>query len=101
MGASVSLKTFSLSATITTAAPGAVHAAVSAVLGARAVVRADDGGLAVEAPAVVGVEARELNRRLYSAVRGVDEAARLRAEWTSDGSCERFRGYVLVKGQGR
>ena len=78
-----------------------MRAAVSDVLGPRVVVRASGSQLTVEAPAIVGVESRELNRRLFSAVRGVDDAARLHAEWTADGICERYRGYVFIKGQGR
>jgi hypothetical protein len=74
-------------------------AAVQEVLGRVVTLKPTSDGFIVEAPAVVGVGARELNRRLFSAVRGVDDAARLRAEWTADGVCERYRGYVFVKGR--
>jgi hypothetical protein len=96
----MALRTFAVSATIvTTADPNGVRAAVSDALGPRVVVRAEGEGLIVEVPAVVGVESRELNRRLFSAVRRVDDAARLHAEWTADGIREQYRGYVFVKGR--
>ena len=97
----MSLRTFALSATIVTADPSGVRAALSDALGRGVVVRADGQGLTVGASGIVGVEARELNRRLFSAVLNVDDAARLHAEWTADGISERFRGYVYLKGQGR
>jgi hypothetical protein len=45
-----------------------------------------------------GASARELNRRLLSALRKVEKRTTLRAEWTSDGdTTERFFDYVLKK----
>ena len=40
-------------------------------------------------------------RDRFSAVLKVGDAARMHAEWTTDGISERFRGYVYLKGQGR
>ena len=97
----MSLRTFALSATIVTADPSGVRATLSDALGRGVVVRADGQGLTVEASGIVGVLARELNRRLFSAVLKVGDAARMHAEWTTDGISERFRGYVYLKGQGR
>jgi len=97
----MSLRTFALSATIVTGDPNGVGAALSDALGRGVVVRADGQGLTVEASGIVGVEARELNRRLFSAVLSVDDAARLHAMWTADGVSEKFRGYVYLKGPSR
>jgi len=41
-----------------------------------------------------GSSARDLNRALLSALRHVERKTRLRAEWTSEGTTERFFDYV-------
>ena len=41
-----------------------------------------------------GASARDLNRRLLSALRRVQQLTRLRAEWTSAGVTHRFFDYV-------
>ena len=43
---------------------------------------------------VAGDTAKELNRRLLSAMRRIEKRTRLRAEWTCDGITERFFDYV-------
>jgi len=44
-----------------------------------------------------GARARELNRKLLSALRKVNKKATLRAEWTSGDTTERYFDYVLKK----
>ena len=96
----MTLRTFAVSATVvTTADPSGVREAVSDAFGRGVVVRAADHGLTVEVTSVVGVESRELNRRLFRAVQSVDDAAQLLSEWSADGVCERYRGWVFVKGR--
>jgi hypothetical protein len=51
------------------------------------------GGLHVEG-AMEGTDARDVNRRLLSALRRVEKRTRLRAEWTADGTTYRFFDYV-------
>jgi hypothetical protein len=41
-----------------------------------------------------GADAREVNRRLLSALRRAERRTRLRAEWTGDGQVHRFFDYV-------
>jgi hypothetical protein len=41
-----------------------------------------------------GADARDVNRRLLSALRRVEKRTRLRAEWTGGGSIDRFFDYV-------
>jgi len=41
-----------------------------------------------------GTDARDVNRRLLSALRQAEKKTRLRAEWTSDGHIHRFFDYV-------
>jgi hypothetical protein len=42
-----------------------------------------------------GEDARDVNRRLLSALRRVERRTRLRAEWTADGVTYRFFDYAL------
>ena len=56
-------------------------------------VTATPAGLLVEG-AMEGSEARDVNRRLLSALRRVEERTRLRAEWTAAGTTYRFFDYV-------
>jgi len=41
-----------------------------------------------------GADARDVNRRLRSALRQAERKTRLRAEWTADGHIHRFFDYV-------
>ena len=50
-------------------------------------------GLHVEG-AMEGTDARDVNRRLLSALRRVEKRTRLRAEWTARGTTYRFFDYV-------
>jgi hypothetical protein len=92
------LKTFKLLATVSSDNPAGVRVPLERFLGTKAKIGSTDDGFAVEAT-LVGIEARELNRRLLSDMRGVEKKTRLRAEWTSDGVTERFFDYVLLKGR--
>jgi hypothetical protein len=51
-------------------------------------------GLRVEG-AMEGDDARDVNRRLLSALRGVERRTRLRSEWTSQGVTYCFFDYAL------
>ena len=51
------------------------------------------GGLHVEG-VMDGADAREVNRRLLSALRRAERRTRLRAEWTGGGQIHRFFDYV-------
>jgi hypothetical protein len=44
--------------------------------------------------AMEGTDARDVNRRLLSALRRVERRTRLRAEWTAGGTTYRFFDYV-------
>ena len=56
-------------------------------------VTATPAGLHVEG-AMEGGDARDVNRRLLSALRRVEKRTRLRAEWTAGGTAYRFFDYV-------
>ena len=56
-------------------------------------VTATPEGLHVDG-AMEGTDARDVNRRLLSALRRVERRTRLRAEWTAGGTTYRFFDYV-------
>jgi hypothetical protein len=58
-----------------------------------AVVSEIEDGLHVEGT-MEGADAREVNRRLLSALRRAEKRTRLRAEWAGGGSIYRFFDYV-------
>lgn len=93
----MTLKSFRLRATISSADPHGVHAPLAEFLGRNAKIVRTAEGYAIEAAEIVGVDARELNRRLLSAMRRIAQGTRLRSEWTADGATERFFDYVFVK----
>jgi hypothetical protein len=93
------LRTFKLTATVSSENLEGVRTPLEHFLGPRGKIERADDGLGVEAT-MVGVEARELNRQLLSAMRRVERRTRLRATWTSDGVTERYLDYVLLKGRG-
>jgi hypothetical protein len=93
----MSLRTFRLSATVSCSNMDGVRAPIERVLGPEARIERTDQGLRIEVGAIVGVDARELNRLLLSAMRQVERKTRLRSEWTADGKTERFFDYVFVK----
>jgi hypothetical protein len=93
----MALRTFRLSATVSSSNADAVRGPLERVLGPRAQIERTAEGLQVEVGAVVGVDARALNRQLLSELRRVEKSTRLRSAWTADGVTERFFDYVFVK----
>lgn len=84
---------FHLFARISSDAPKSVRAPLEQFLGATAEVRPSEDGFVVEAD-LEGGSARELNRTLLTVLRRAEKRTRLRAEWTTDGTTERFFDYV-------
>jgi hypothetical protein len=70
----------------------AVRPVLLQVIGSAAVTDAADG-LHVEG-FMDGTDARDVNRRLLSALRRAEKKTRLRAEWMADGYVHRFFDYV-------
>ncbi len=86
-------KTFKLVATVSSDSPPAVRAPLTIFLGADATIEATDDGFKIEAK-LSGESAKDLNRQLLSKLRRVEKKTRLRAEWTSGGTTEKFFDYV-------
>ncbi|MGA2625175.1 MAG: hypothetical protein ABSF91_15065 [Bacteroidota bacterium] len=85
-------KRFTLIARVSTDNRRAVKNALEELL-ARASITSTDEGFFVKAM-MHGGSARELNRSLLSALRRAERKTRLRSEWKSGSTTERFFDYV-------
>jgi hypothetical protein len=85
-------KTFTLTARVSTENPQAIKRALEQLVSKGSITPTDEGFL-VKAT-MQGEDARELNRTLLSALRRVERKTRLRAEWESGSTTERFFDYV-------
>ena len=85
-------KKFTLMARISTENPKAVRPALEELVSEESITATEEGFL-VEAT-MQGESARELNKALLSALRRVERKTRLRAEWKSGNTTERFFDYV-------
>jgi hypothetical protein len=85
---------YSLHARISTDNPGAIEPVLARVIPHGTVTRSDNRQEFVVEGTLDGPSARELNRSLLSELRRVEKRTRLRAEWTGQGTIERFFDYV-------
>ena len=85
-------KTFTLIARVSTESPRAIMRALEELVPEGSITRTDEGFL-INAT-TRGEHARELNRSLLSTLRRIERKTRLRSEWKSDGTTERFFDYV-------
>ena len=79
-------------ARVSTENPQSVQRALEGLVSKGSITPTDEGFL-VKAM-LSGESARELNRTLLSALRRIERKTRLRAEWMSGGTVERFFDYV-------
>jgi len=90
-------KTFQLTARVSTENPKAIKPVLHEVLPKGSIAKTEEGFLI--RTKIAGESARELNKTLLSALRRVEKKTRLRSEWASGQSVERFFDYV-PKGNG-
>jgi hypothetical protein len=83
---------FRLTGEVSSDDQAAVVPVLAQMLGPGSVIETP-GGLHVEG-VMDGADAREVNRRLLSALRRAERRTRLRAEWTGGGQIHRFFDYV-------
>lgn len=88
-------KRFKLRARISTDNPAAVGPALRKLLAGASVESGGGSGEFIVEAELNGESAKELNRSLLSALRRVEKKTRLRAEWSSGNTTERFFDYVL------
>ena len=87
-----SMVLFRLNGEVSSESLSAIQPLLTQVTGGQ--VTATGAGLHVEG-AMEGTDARDVNRRLLSALRRIEKRTRLRAEWTAGGTTYRFFDYVL------
>ena len=89
-------KRFLLVASVNTDNPKAVQPVLERLFAEGCVTRVGEKEFRIEAE-LEGEDAKELNRSLLSELRRAERRTRLRAEWESDTTTERFFDYVLKK----
>lgn len=85
-------KRYALKATVKTVNQEGIRGLLDELFGVDAFMLTD-GGFRVSS-FMVGESARELNRSFLEKLRRVEKRTTLRAEWTNEGSTERFFDYV-------
>jgi len=86
-------KRFKLSARISSDNPSAIKPVLERIVGNEGAIKPVSEGFEVTAE-LDGESARDLNRMLLSEMRKVEKKTRIRAEWTSGNTTERFFDYV-------
>ena len=84
---------FRLCANVSSDNPSAIKAVLERVIADKGSVTETDQGFEVEAE-FEGDSAQSLNRMLLSELRRAEKRTRIRAEWTSGDTIERFFDYV-------
>lgn len=86
-------KKFMLSARISSYNPGSIRPTLERLISGKGTIKSIEKGFAVEAE-LEGESARALNRMLLSELRRAEKRTRIRAEWTSGNTIEKFFDYV-------
>jgi len=85
---------YTLRAKVSTDNPVAVEPVLTQMIRRGTVTRTGDGHDFDVTGVLDGATARDLNRQLLSELRRAEKRTRLRAEWTCQGTAERFFDYV-------
>jgi len=86
-------KRFQLNARVSSDNPSAIKPVLERIIGDRGTIKYTGDEFEVNAE-LDGESARDLNRILLSEMRKVEKKTRLRSEWASGDSIERFFDYV-------
>jgi hypothetical protein len=84
---------FRLSAHVSSDNPSAIKPVLEQIIADKGTIRQTDQGFEVEAE-LEGESARALNRMILSELRRAEKRTRIRAEWTSGDTVEKFFDYV-------
>lgn len=87
-------KKFTLKCQVSSNTPEAVKPILEKAIGKNGSVKTISDGFEVTAE-LTGESARDLNRNLLSEMRRAEKKTRLRAEWTCEGTTEKFFDYGL------
>ena len=86
-------RAFKVSVRVSSDNPSAVKAVIERIFRNKGAIRSTHEGFEVEGN-LEGESARDLNRMLLSELRKVEKRTRIRAEWMSGNTIERFFDYV-------
>jgi hypothetical protein len=86
-------KRFRLAARVSSDSPSAVKPVLERIVGGKGKIEPIEGGFEIVGE-FQGENARDLNRALLSELRRAEKKTRLRAEWTSGKTAEKFFDYV-------
>ena len=89
----MSEKKFKLSARISSANPSAIKPVLEQIIGKDGSIKPTTDGFEVNAE-FKGENARDLNRMLLSELRRAEKKTRIRSEWTSEDTTEKFFDYA-------
>ena len=87
-------KKFMLTAKIASAKPSAIKPVLEKIIGINGSIKPTTDGFTVSAE-FKGESSKALNRTLLSELRRAEKKTRLRSEWTSEGTTEKYFDYVL------
>ena len=90
----MSEKKFKLSAKVSSATPSAIKPVLERIIGNNGSIKTTADGFEINAE-FKGESARDLNRMLLSELRKAEKKTRLRSEWTSEDTAEKFFDYSL------
>ena len=90
----MSEKKFKLSARVSSATPSAIKPVLERIIGNNGSIKPTADGFEVNAE-FKGESARDLNRMLLSELRKAEKKTRIRSEWTSEDTTEKFFDYSL------
>jgi hypothetical protein len=85
---------FVVKARVSTENPAAIRSILTEVIPGGSVTPTSDPREFLVEGVMEGPSARDLNRAVLTALRRAEKRTRLRAEWTSEGTVERFFDYV-------
>lgn len=87
-------KKLKLKANVSSANPSAIKPLLERIIGSQGTLKPTSDGFDLTAE-FKGETAKDLNRMLLSELRRAEKKTRLRAEWTCEGTVEKYFDYVL------
>lgn len=84
---------YKLHAKISSDNPSAVRPVIERIIGRKGEIKKSEDGFEIETE-LLGESAKDLNRQLLSEIRRAEKRTRLRSEWTSNETVEKFFDYV-------
>jgi len=89
-------KKIKLTANVSSANPSAIRSVLERIVGSNGTIKPTSDGFDVTAE-FEGECVKDVNRMLLSELRRAEKKTRLRAEWSCEGTTEKYFDYVLKK----